>query len=104
MSIAPIQWRDVVIKHYGSIDAFEDRYTVEATREQVAKNRADLKDFFDIEVAHPGALSQEDIADMKSKDAELQALDCELEQWLAKRDVLKNEPAPSSKSTSSSEA
>jgi hypothetical protein len=85
MSRSPIEWRDNVVEHYGSIAAFHDVSTVEIVREQVAKKRADLKIIFDAEASHPGIVEAQDLAKMRAEDAELASLDEDLLRWQDKR-------------------
>jgi hypothetical protein len=88
MSIRPIEWRNSVIDRYGSIAKFHDVSTVEIVRGRIATLRNDLKAVLDLETTQPGVVPEDDLAHTKANDAELAALDAELEQWqLARNQV-----------------
>ncbi len=85
MSYTPMEWRKVVIEHYGSIAAFGDPSTVEIIRTKISEKRCELKTMLDLETTHPGVVAESDLKKMKAEDAELAALDEELIAWQTKR-------------------
>lgn len=79
----PLEWRQVVVDHYGSVGAFTDRSTVNIMRGKIVAARSDLRILMDAGRKFPGIFSQEDMTRMAGEDQALLELDDELEEWLA---------------------